>query len=236
MNYLDIANSGFMFILCAIPVGVILVQTSLFIRLAWKQGIEIGFDEEKMKQCVKTSATFSIIPSLTLVTLLVALSVSIGKFFPWLRLSNIGAGAYEAVAAGVGLSATGAADYSELTLAGFLTIMMCMNLGMSVAPLNTLITLKSYDKTLRKAKKSNPFMVIGTAAAFTGIIARLTIPYYVNVTAVLPFIATITGAIVMFACNQIGKKHSLFKEFGLSFGIIAGVLMCIIVSAAGIVK
>ena len=114
--------------------------------------------------------------------------------------------------------------------------MMCMNLGMSVAPLNTLITLKSYDKTLRKAKKSNPFMVIGTAAAFTGIIARLTIPYYVNVTAVLPFIATITGAIVMFACNQIGKKHSLFKEFGLSFGIIAGVLMCIIVSAAGIVK
>ena len=207
MNYLDIANSGFMFILCAIPVCVILVQTILFIRLAWKQGIEIGFDEEKMKQCVKTSATFSIIPSLTLVTLLVALSVSIGKFFPWLRLSNIGAGAYEAVAAGVGLSATGAA-----------------------------ITLKSYDKTLRKAKKSNPFMVIGTAAAFTGIIARLTIPYYVNVTAVLPFIATITGAVVMFACNQIGKKHSLFKEFGLSFGIIAGVLMCIIVSAAGIVK
>ena len=179
MNYLDIANSGFMFILCAIPVCVILVQTILFIRLAWKQGIEIGFDEEKMKQCVKTSATFSIIPSLPILIVLVVLmplSVSIGKFFPWLRLSNIGAGAYEAVAAGVGLSATGAADYSELTLAGFLTIMMCMNLGMSVAPLNTLITLKSYDKTLRKAKKSNPFMVIGTAAAFTGIIARLTIP------------------------------------------------------------
>ena len=36
MNYLDIANSGFMFILCAIPVCVILVQTILFIRLAWK--------------------------------------------------------------------------------------------------------------------------------------------------------------------------------------------------------
>lgn len=229
--YLDVANSGFIFVLCAIPVAIIVCQTILFIRLAWRQGKEIGFSEEKMKQCIKSSGVFSIIPSLTLVTLYVALSVSIGKYFPWLRLSNIGAGAYESIAAGVGLSATGLTEYSQLTLSGLLTIMLCMNFGMSIAPLNTLITLKTYDKSLRKAKNTNPFLTLATSAAFVGIIARLTMPYYMNVSVPLSFIAAIVGAIVMLLCMVAGNKYSFFKEFGLSFGIIAGVGACIIANA-----
>ena len=235
MNYLDVANSNFMFLLCAIPVMIILVQTILFIRLAWKQGVEIGMSPEKLKQCIRTSATFSVIPTLTLVALLVALSITIGKYFPWLRLSNIGAGAYEAVAAEIGFSATHAAEWSALTLSGFLTVMLCMNLGMSVAPLNVLLTLKSYDKKLRTAKKTNPFIMIGTGAAFVGVVARLSLPFFVNYKNHLSFIAAITGALVMYLCHHLGKTRSAFKDFGFSFAIITGIVVCIAVAALGIV-
>lgn len=99
MNYLDVANSGFMFILCLIPVGVIVLQAVRFMMMAWKQGIEIGMDKNKLKKCITTSATISVIPALSLVSLMIAMSPNMGKFFPWLRLSNIGAGGYEPMAA-----------------------------------------------------------------------------------------------------------------------------------------
>lgn len=233
MNYLDIANSGYMFVLCLIPILAILGQTVAFIRLAWKQGKAIGFSTDKMKQCIKSSAVFSIIPSLALVAIMVALVTMLGKFFPWLRLSNIGAGPYEAIAANIGFTATGAASFEELTLAGFCTIMITMNVGMSIAPLNTLLTLKTYDKTLRKAKVSNPFLIIATSAAFVGIICRLCVPYILDFSNHLAMLAAIVGGAVMYGCLMIGKKKSTFKEFGLSFGIIAGVLACIIAAAMG---
>ena len=234
MNYLEIANSGFLFVLCLIPVLVILVQTFIFIRAAWRKGIELGFDKEKMKKCITTSATFSVIPSLSLVALFVALSVGIGKFFPWLRLSNIGAGAYEAVAAEIAMTTTGASSWEELTLAGFVTVMLCMNLGMSIAPLNTLITAKGFNKSLKKARTTNPFILIGTSAAFAGIIARLTVPYFLDVSHILPLIAAVAGALIMFLCTYFGKNNHLLIEFGLSLGIIGGVVICILAALAGI--
>lgn len=234
MNYLEVANSGFMFVLCLIPVLIILAQTFIFIHSAWKKGLELGFDKAKMKQCITTSATFSIIPSLSLVALFVALSVGIGKFFPWLRLSNIGAGAYEAVAAEIAMTTSGASEWSELTLAGFVTVMLCMNFGMSIAPLNTILTQKGYDKKLKKARKSNAFILIGTSAAFAGIIARLTVPYFLDVAHILPLAAAVSGALIMFLCSYFGKNKPVLKEFGLSLGIVGGVVVCIICAAAGL--
>jgi hypothetical protein len=231
MNYMDIANSGLMFALCLIPVTVIVIQAVTFMRMAYRKGVEIGMSKERLKQCIKTSATLSVVPALSLVTLLIALSVSIGKYFPWLRLSNIGAGGYEPMAAEVGMNATGAGSFSQLSPSGFMTVMLCMNLGMSVAPIVTLVSLKKYDKSLKNSSKNNPFIVIGTGAAFLAIIARLTMPYIVNFKNKLGIIATLTGAIVMIFCMKLGKKIKIFKEFSLSLSLIVGVLLCIILAA-----
>lgn len=234
-NYLDVANSGFMFVLCLIPVVVIVAQAVRFMLMAWKRGLEIGMDKEKLKKCITTSISISIVPAFSLVTLLIALAPQIGKFFPWLRLSNIGAGGYEAIAAGIAMEASGAAEWAQLTLLGFVTVMLTMNLGMSVAPVVTLFSLKKYDKTLKKAKASNPFIMIGTAAAFTAVIARLAVPYYTNFSNKLAVISSITGTIVMYVCVKMKKKVPFLNDFSLSLALIAGAVVCIIVAAAGLV-
>ena len=69
MNYLDIANSGFMFLLCLVPICVIVVQSIRFMAMAWKQGLEIGMDKTKLKKCITTAASISVIPALSLVSL-----------------------------------------------------------------------------------------------------------------------------------------------------------------------
>ena len=102
MNYLDIANSRTMFLLCLVPALTIVTVAVLFIRTAWRRGLELGMSNEKLKKCVTTSVTFSIVPTLSLLILMVGLAPTIGKFYPWMRMINIGAGQYEAVAANIG--------------------------------------------------------------------------------------------------------------------------------------
>lgn len=225
MGYLDVANSGFMFVLCLIPVAVITIQALRFMAMAWKQGIEIGMDKAKLKKCITTSITISVIPALSLVSLLIAMSPNLGKFFPWLRLSNIGAGGYEPMAAGIGLEAAGFTEYSACTLGGFVVIMMVMNIGMSIAPLNCLLTLKGYDKALKKAKKTSRFLLIGTSAAFTAVLARLNAPYFTDFTKMLPFISAVTGAAAMLICMKLKKKWPVLGDFSLSIAIVAAVIV-----------
>lgn len=230
MNYLDVANSGFMFVLCLIPVGVIVLQALRFMIMAWKQGIEIGMDKNKLKKCITTSATISVIPALSLVSLMIAMSPNLGKFFPWLRLSNIGAGGYEPMAAGIGLEAAGFTEYSACTLGGFVVIMMVMNIGMSLAPVNCLLTLKGYDKALKKAKKTSRFLLIGTSAAFAAVVARLNVPYFTDFSKMLPFVAAVTGAVFMFICMKLKSRYPVIGDFALSIAIVAGVIVCCLVA------
>lgn len=230
MNYLDVANGGLMFALCLVPILVIVAQALRFMAMAWKKGLEIGMDKAKLMKCITTSATISVIPALSLVTLLIAMSPNIGKYFPWLRLSNIGAGGYEPLAAGIGLEAAGFTDYTQLTLGGFVVIMLVMNIGMSIAPLNTVLTLKGYDKVLKKAKNTNRFLLIGTSAAFAAVVARLNVPYFTNWAKTLPFVAAVVGAITMFICMKLKKKFPVLGDFSLSLSILAGVIVCCLIA------
>ncbi len=230
MNYLDVANGNVMLICCLIPILAISVQALRFMTMAWKRGLELGMDKEKLKKCVTTSISISVVPALSLVSLMIAMSPNMGKYFPWLRLSNIGAGGYEPLAAGIGLEAAGFTEYTALTLGGFVVIMMVMNIGMSIAPLNTVLTLKGYDKVLKKAKKTNRFLLIGTSAAFAAVVARLNVPYFTNWGNTLPFVAAVVGAIVMFICIKLKKKFPILGDFSLSLAIIAGVIACCLIA------
>lgn len=230
MNYLDVANSGLMLALCLVPITIIVIQALRFMVMAWKRGIELGMDKAKLKKCITTSATISVIPALSLVTLMIAMSPNLGKYFPWLRLSNIGAGGYEPLAAGIGLEAAGFTEYTALTLGGFVVIMMVMNIGMSIAPVNTMLTLKGYDKVLKKAKNTNRFLLIGTSAAFAAVVARLNVPYFTNWGNTLPFVAAVVGAITMFICIKLKKKVPVLGDFSLSLAILAGVIVCCLIA------
>ena len=230
MNYLDVANGGLMFLLCLVPILVIIAQALRFMAMAWKKGLELGMDKAKLTKCITTSATISVIPALSLVTLLIAMAPNIGKYFPWLRLSNIGAGGYEPLAAGIGLEAAGFTDYTQLTLGGFVVIMLVMNIGMSIAPLNTVLTLKGYDKVLKKAKTTNRFLLIGTSAAFAAVVARLNVPYFTNWGNTLPFVAAVVGAVTMFICMKLKKKAPVLGDFALSLAILAGVIVCCLIA------
>lgn len=234
MNYLDIANSSTMFLLCLIPAVTIVAVAVLFIRTAWKRGIELGMSSDKLKKCVRSSISFSIVPTLSLLILMVGLAPAIGKFYPWMRMINIGAGHYEAIAANIGMQAAGASEWSELTLGGYVLVMLVMNFGMCVAPLLCIFTIKKFDSTLKVAKGSKPFMNIATTALYAGFIAFSTMPYAVNTKKPLAMIALLIGGGVRFVCIKLKKKYPALQEFSMTLSLLLAMVICIILAQTGI--
>ena len=89
-SYLSIANSRVMLFLCAATVLVVLIQPVIFLLKARKRSREIGLTSENFKAIAKSSAIFSLIPSLPILIGYMLMIASLGKYFPWLRLSVLG--------------------------------------------------------------------------------------------------------------------------------------------------
>ena len=64
MHYLEIANSDIVLILFSSAIVVVVIQSLLFIRKAWKRGLELGIDKKAMTKAMTNSAIFTILPSL----------------------------------------------------------------------------------------------------------------------------------------------------------------------------
>ena len=107
MNTVDIQNSTIMWIACAVPVFVVVIQALLFARKAWQDGPNLGVSKDLMKEGIRSSAITSIGPSIVVLTGMLSLLVTMGGPVAWMRLSLIGSVMFESIAAGIGTGAVG---------------------------------------------------------------------------------------------------------------------------------
>ena len=97
--HLTIANSSVMAMLCGFTILVVLLQPILFLILGFRRGRELGMSDMEMREAAVSSAVFSIFPSLPIIISYLILVPSLGRYFPWLRLSVVGSASYETMAA-----------------------------------------------------------------------------------------------------------------------------------------
>ena len=92
---MSIANSWWMYLLGGIVVFFVLVGCIFFILKAFKDAKKLGMDEKVLKKVVFDSFLFTILPSISILIGVVALSGKLGVPLPWIRLTVIGALHYE---------------------------------------------------------------------------------------------------------------------------------------------
>jgi hypothetical protein len=107
MEYLKIANGWPMWIATGIAVGIVLLQSILFMRKSLICGREIGITDETVKIAIKASIISSFGPALAIVVGIIPLLVTMGGPTVWMRESMIGSVTYELMAAGFGTAAMG---------------------------------------------------------------------------------------------------------------------------------
>ena len=122
-------NSPVLFILAGVTIAVVLLQSVVFLRKAWKRSLELGISKENLKKVSISSAIFTIAPAVAVGIGIITLSGSLGLPLPWLRLSVVGALPYELTAAKTAASSLGINLGDALTAQQFTTIAWTMTVG-----------------------------------------------------------------------------------------------------------
>lgn len=138
-----IANSWWMYLLGIIVSLFVTIGSVAFIIQSYKDAKKIGMDKNILKKTIISSAIFTILPSISILIGVVALSNCIGIPLPWIRLTVIGALHYEGTAVNV---TYGAVSLFNLTPTQFVTIASVMTLGIISGPIYCLFGFKTYDK------------------------------------------------------------------------------------------
>ena len=147
---LKAANSWWMYLLGVLVVIFILAGCGFFIFRAYKQAKEFGYDRKELNKAVMNSAIFSLLPSISILIGVIALSGSLGIPLPWIRLTVIGALHYETIAAKSVMAGFGDIALNNQVL---VTTAFVMSLGILTGPLYCLFGFKAYDKKIiSKAK------------------------------------------------------------------------------------
>ena len=94
-EYLSQVNAGALYLIVALVLAYITVMCFVFLVKSYRAGIKIGMDKKVLKKTILSSATFTLLPSISILLDVVALSGTLGVPFSWLRLSVIGALQYE---------------------------------------------------------------------------------------------------------------------------------------------
>ena len=229
-NYLSIANSPIMFLVCAIVIVYVLAQSVLFMRRAWKRGKEIGMSEKVMKSTVTGSALFSIVPSIPILIILVMLMSVLGNYFPWLRLSVIGSSSYENVAANIAARSFGLLSYTDegYTASIFISTMWAMSICILYEPLLIIFGQKSLDRGMIKLKKNKPviynLLIDGVFIAMMGWFCAPYMTYWTEKPEqFLALVALLCAAAAALLFNWLAKKTG--KHFLLEMSFPGGMLI-----------
>lgn len=225
-NYSFIANSSIMVILAGMAILFAMVQSVIFFKMAYKRAKELGFTKSDVIKVVKSSAIFSIVPSLPIILSYMILLPALGRFFPWLRLSVIGSAMYETMVADMAVTSYG---YESLAKANFTpdvygAIMWVATLGIMLSGM-TVFILRRYDNKMKEltAKKDGMGSMMGPIM-FLGMMATFSAPYLIQVTNIVTMSTIIVSAASMMVLEKISEKATWLKEFAFSLSMIAGMI------------
>lgn len=237
-NYLSIANSGILFVLCLIPILFVLVQSIVFIRIGIKRTEELGVEKGIIKKIVTNSVISSILPSVAIIISLAALMPSLGKFIPWLRLSVIGSMSYETMAAEIAIKALGGGTLgdSNLTASMFASVVWVMCIGSIAWPLSNVIGLKFYDNNIQKVKRSGGFMQVAAGALFVGLMSIMAWPRLFNFASIPCIASYLIAGLSALLLDFVGKKLKVktLSEFSFPLAMILGMVAAIISTNMGL--
>lgn len=225
MTHLILANSPLMAALCGITILIVVIQPVIFMIVAFRRGKELNMPKEEMTAAAKSSAVFSIIPTLPIIVSYLLLVPALGRYFPWLRLSVVGSAVYETMVANMAAEAFGLESITAgaIPVDVFVFILFVVTIGILGGNIFNVFFLKSYDKKVESLKAGNANMVpIITTAMFLGMYGTMAAPHITNFESIPAISAIVVAGITALLLNKLAHKHKKLKEFAFPFSMIVG--------------
>ncbi len=242
-DYLSRVNAGSFYLLVAGVLGFITIMCLVFLVKSYKAGIEIGMDKKVLKKTITASATFTLLPSVSILLGVIALSGSLGVPLSWLRLSVVGALQYELNVAEIAAQSLGLSGLrvDELSIGAFVTIVLVMTVGILGGVICCILFLKKYLGKIQKAPKresggkpgfgahATTAMFVGLCAAYIGAYIGKSIPR--EGSDVMPLFVAAAAAIVMAVFEYFIQKKgkTVLENFSLAASMLAAMAAAVVI-------
>lgn len=242
-EYLSGVNSGIFYLLVAIVLGFITLMCVVFLVKSYRAGIKIGMDKQVLKKTIMASATFTLLPSVSILLGVIALSGTLGVPFSWLRLSVIGALQYELNVAEIAAQSIGLTGLrvEEMSMEAFVTIALVMTIGILGGVFCCIVFLKKYlGKIQQKPKKetsgkpgfgahATTAMFVGLCAAYIGSYIGKAVPR--EGSDVMPILVAAVAAVCMgifeYLIQKKNKKN--LENFSLAASMLVAMAAAVVI-------
>ena len=242
-EYLNSANSGIFYLLVAGILAFITIMCFVFLLKSYKAGIALGMDKKVLKKTITASATFTLLPSISILLGVIALSGSLGVPFSWLRLSVVGSLQYELNVAEIAAQSIGLSGLrvDEMSIGAFVTIALVMTAGILGGVLCCIFFLKKYLGKIQKAPKKEEsdkpgFGAHATTAMFVGLCAAYIGAYIGKAVPregqdVMPLIVAVIAALVMAVFEYFIQKKgkAALENFSLAASMLVAMAAAVFV-------
>ncbi len=245
MDYASIVNSGTFYMLVGLILGFVVVMCFVFLIKSYRAGIKIGMDKKELKKIITSSATFTLLPSISILLGVIALSGTLGIPFSWLRLSVIGALQYELNVAGIAASKLGLENLTDIANVNqFVTIALVMTIGILGGIICCIFFLKKYlGKIASKPKKTEDgvkkpsfgdhattAMFVGLCAAFIGSYVGQLFPGAGERQDYMPIFTAIVAAVIMAVFEFFTQKKNMkvLENFSLAASMLVAMAAAVV--------
>lgn len=224
----DIINSPLLLALVIIGLGYITVFSVVYLLKARKRALELGITKEEVNDMVKSSAVFSIVPSLSIVIGLIALAAAMGTVWAWWRLSVIGSLSFETQIASSLAPVLGFGSTAEMmngaTGEQFGVVMILMSVGMLSGFFILIPFGKKLCTSVDKTKGGD-----GWSSVLSGCFMLVLLAVYVPVLLIcdtIQALVMITGLIVALILSVLAGKPGMawLNNFIMAGSMIVGML------------
>ncbi|MBE6757098.1 MAG: DUF5058 family protein [Ruminococcaceae bacterium] len=240
-------NSWPLYLISGVIILFVIAFSIFFMVRAWRAGVAIGMDKQKLRRAVTASATFSLLPSISILLGVIALAGSLGVPLPWLRLSVVGALHYETSVADIAAKSAGLSGLDgNMTAEVFATIGLLMAVGIIWGVLCMALFGKTYCNRLQRSstKKSGgksfgdsamTAMFIGLITAYlgsyVGTLLQLKSGTLVVTGNYLPLVTLAFAALAMavFTFFSEKKKVAWLDNFSIAGSMLVGMTAAVIV-------
>lgn len=241
-SYLSSVNAGIFYLIVALILTFITVMCLVFLVKSYRAGVKLGMDKKVLKKTITASATFTLLPSISILLGVIALSGTLGVPFSWLRLSVIGALQYELNVAEIAAQSIGLTGLrvDELSMGAFVTIALVMTVGILGGVFCCIFFLKKYMKKIqgngKKEKSGNggfgahatTAMFVGLCAAYIGSYVGKAIPRegqdYMPI--LVAAVAAVCMAVFEFFIQKKGKK--ILENFSLAASMLIAMAFAVV--------
>jgi len=247
-SYLNSVNAGSFYLIVACVLGLMTVLCAVFLIKSYQAGIAIGMDPKVLKKTITASATFTLLPSISILLGVIALSGTLGVPFSWLRLSVIGALQYELNVAEIAAQSIGLSGLrvDQLSPEAFVTIALVMTVGILGGIICCIFFLKTYLGKLQSKPKEEPAegeeakpgfgahattaMFVGLCAAYIGSYVGKAIPREGSDS--MPLLVAIVAALAMAGFEYLIQKKgkAQLENFSLAASMLIAMAAAVVLS------